>query len=60
MKNMRKFILTLASLAIFALIMLKNPAIDPFNLGLGICFLLVPTSAANALEHKYKNRKKKK
>jgi len=57
MKDMRKFYLTLASLIGYVTIALWNANVDPMALGLGIGFLLTPTAAANAFEHRYKNGK---
>lgn len=54
---MRKFWLTMAGLIAFTLIMLSSETINPFNLGMGLGFLLTPTAVANLFEHKYKNGK---
>jgi len=51
----RKTIWTIAALGSFLTIMIINPSIDPFNLGMGIGLMLSPTSVANAIEHKAKN-----
>ncbi len=51
----RKTIWTITALGSFLTIMIINPTIDPFQLGMGIGLILSPTSVANAIEHKAKN-----
>lgn len=44
----RKFIVAILGLISFTLIMIKNTAIDPFNLGLGIAVVVGAFSGADA------------
>jgi hypothetical protein len=56
----RKLIITLSSLACYTAIMIVNAytgtELDPFGLGMGLGFLLVPTSAAYAAEYRYSKK----
>ena len=47
----RKFIWGITGLVVFLFIMLKNPSIDPFSLGLGIGGLLASVAVPNLFEH---------
>lgn len=51
MKGLRKFLITIASLVTFTIVMLNGDGINPFNLGLGLGLLIAPTSIANIFEH---------
>ena len=54
---MRKFWLTMAGILSFTLVMLLSKGtINPFNLGLGIGFLISPMAVSNSFEHKYSNQ----
>jgi hypothetical protein len=57
MVGSRKFWQTILGLVIYGILMVQNPHIDAFNLGLGIGSLLTPTAMANIFEHRYANGK---
>ena len=42
----RRFTLTLVGLLVFCAVLIVNPAVDPFTLGLGIAFLLTPQAVS--------------
>ena len=55
MIGLRKTILTLAGLIVFAFVCAKTDGpIDYMTLGLGIGMLLTPAAVGNIFEHKYK------